>query len=346
MNRRRVIGLFGIATASAVMRPLSAAADRIRILPSVDLVDPPRSGTPTPAPLRALLRDTRVGTFHAHGALSVFWLSGPAPAGSLASETFDEARSKNTLVITEKGQATVPTLIADNRGKSHVLLLAGEIMLGGKQIRVVAEDVLLPPASGPRNIAVFCVEQGRWAGGPGKEFTAQGSFAGAKLRQELAARPSQDRVWAEVNRSAASVRAASPTSSYQAVFEKPEVQAHQREVAETINIKAVSGAQGAAVFVGERLSGVDLFQDAGLFAREWPKLLRSHALETYDRRSGSGGDESKLREALRETLKAAADAEGISRTNAGIGTLFEFRLPRARGTALVAEGQTVHLAIV
>lgn len=39
-------------------------------------------------------------------------------------------------------------------------LLAGEILLGGKQNRVLTEDILLPPGSGPRNVGVYCVEGG------------------------------------------------------------------------------------------------------------------------------------------------------------------------------------------
>jgi len=343
MDRRDVVGLFGIAAGLSLTRPFVAWADRIRVLPAVEGPEAPRVGVDTPL-LRAFLGSTRVGELRAHGGLGVFWLHATRPAVRLPVETLDEARGRGTLVITERGQATVPTLVAENRGKTHVLLLAGEILVGGKQNRVVAEDVLLPPLSGPRNIAVFCVEQGRWAG-PTKEFRAPGSLAAPSLRSELAAQPSQDRVWAEVHRYAARAAAPSPTSSYQVVFDKPEVQAHQKEVERTIDHKLARDAQGAAVFVGDRLSGIDLFHDADLFAREWPKLLRAHALETYDR-AIVGPPEPRLRGMVTDLLAASTKAPATRRGTAGVGTLFEFRVERLRGAALVAEEQVVHAAML
>ena len=118
----------------------------------------------------------------------------------------------------------MPELIVENRSKSHVLLLAGEILLGGKQNRVLSEDILLPPASGPRNIGVYCVEQGRWAGRA--HFDAKGSFAAPGLRSSVMEKAPQGRIWAEVERYARRAQAASPTQSYQEVYEKPEVREH------------------------------------------------------------------------------------------------------------------------
>src|SRR5205814_1315885 len=165
----------------------------------------------------AWLSGVRVGALRVHGGLAVLWLHAAAPASILDVATLEDARSAGDVVVSERPDAAVSLLITENRGKRHVLLLAGEIVVGGKQNRVVAEDVLLPPLSGPRQIAVYCVEQGRWAGAT-KEFQTQGSFAAPKLRSELAARAAQQQVWNEVSRSAAVAAAPSPTGSYQAVF--------------------------------------------------------------------------------------------------------------------------------
>ena len=88
-----------------------------------------------------------------------------------------------------------------------------------------------------------------------------------------------------------------------------------------------------------------IFQDASLFTREWPKLLSAHAGEAYGRRVPEG-DERALRARIEELLKKSAAAEGSLRRNAGAGRRFEFRVDRARGAALVAEGQVVHAAIL
>ena len=75
--------------------------------------------------------------------------STPSPGAPLAVRTLAEARSRGELVVTERDQATVSALVVENRGPVHVLLLAGEILQGGKQNRIVVEDVLVPPRSGP-----------------------------------------------------------------------------------------------------------------------------------------------------------------------------------------------------
>ncbi len=98
------------------------------------------------------------------------------------------------------------------------------------------------------------------------------------------------------------------------------------------------------MFVGARLVGLDLFQDAGLFARLWPKLLRAHALEAYGRRPEGGGPERDPRKVVSSLLQRLARTEGTLRSNAGAGRLFELRVDRFRGSALVAEGQVIHAA--
>src|SRR5205823_7096727 len=136
-----------------------------------------------------------------HGALQVFSLQAKAPAPPLGVLTLDEARKEGSLLITERADASVPELVVENRAKSHVLLLAGEILIGGKQNRVLREDILLPPLSGERPIGVYCVEQGRWNEGR-KEFESKGSFAQPGLRSKLMERADQGRVWDSVAKAA------------------------------------------------------------------------------------------------------------------------------------------------
>lgn len=277
--------------------------------------------------------------------MRVLWLYGGLPVIPLAVATLEEARSQRDLHIAERDRATVPELIVDNRGKSYVLLLAGEILLGGKQNRVLMEDVLLPPMSGPRNIGVYCVEQGRWSG-PTENFDSKGSFAAPGLRSQVMEKGDQGRVWAEVNRYARSADAASPTQSYQQIYEKPEVKEHLDEVEKGLGHRAAPGALSAAVFVAESLAGLDLFFDPGLFAREWPKLLRAQALDAYHQPRRPHPGEGELRMRVEAWLWAAAKTEGTLRTNAGIGTLFEYRVDRHRGSALAFDGRVMHAAIL
>jgi hypothetical protein len=160
------------------------------------------------------------------------------------------------------------------------------------------------------------------------------------------AKPGQARVWAEVDRYSRQAAAPSPTRSYQQVFDQPEVKAHVKTVEERPDLRAAAGALGAAVFVGADLGGLDVFRTPDLFARQWPKLLRAYAVETYGRPPAAEGDARRLRGRVEELLQAGIKAEGTVRTSAGVGQLFEYRAADRRGAALVFAGSVVHAAIL
>jgi hypothetical protein len=341
--RRSFLKLLGAACAAA---PTLALADQIRILP-----DPGSSpallpaGQPSPELERALGR-LRLGAAATQGALSVLWLHRKDPPGGPTPEilTLDEGRARGVLVVTERAQATVPELTAENRGKAYVLLLAGEILIGGKQNRVLREDVLLPPLSGPRSISVYCVEQGRWNEGR-KEFDSRASVVQPSVRSQVLRRAEQSRIWSGVGFAARDLGAPSATGSYQAIYDKPEVKAHLEQATRSLDATATPSAVGAAVFVGPSLAGVDVFHTAELFAREWPKLLRAYALEAY-RPAAGAWDETAARARAEGLLRAAARVEGRLRSNVGAGRLFEWSLDARRGAALLFEGQVIHVAIL
>ncbi len=346
-DRRRFIQLLGMGVASGFLGdPMIAWADRMRVLGGGEHPEYPPTNRGRVSPdFQSFVASIRIGEGRSYGGLHVFWLYGGLPAIPLAVATLEEARSQGILHVTERDRATVPELIVENRGKLFVLLLAGEILLGGKQNRVLMEDVLLPPMSGPRHIGVSCVEQGRWLGRT-TDFDSRGSFAAPGLRSQVMEKADQARVWAEVNRYARSADAASPTQSYQEIFEKPEVREHLEGVEKGLGHRAAPGAMGAAVFVTESLAGLDLFFDPDLFAREWPKLLRAQALDAYRQMRRPYPPEAELRMRVEALLRGATKAEGTLRTNAGVGALFEYRVDRHRGSALVFDGRVIHAAIL
>ncbi|MBI3636092.1 MAG: hypothetical protein HY216_07735 [Candidatus Rokubacteria bacterium] len=339
MDHRRDF-LRTVVTAGLVAAaPRVAWADRFRILPADDTGSAPRE---TSDALARLIAGVAVGDTRTHRTLRVFWLRAPG-ALPFAIRTLQEANDAGDVTITERERATVDTLLVENRGKTPVLLLAGEVLAGGKQDRVVAEDVLLPAVSGAVGVAVYCVEQGRWTGERGSGFKPA-AMAPPALRQRAQEPGGQHQVWAEVSRYAARSAAPSATSKYLAVETKPEVRAQQDDAGAVLGAPPAD-ASGAAVFAGTRFTGLDLFGAPGLFAREWPKLLRSHAVEM----SVAGGDAAAPADPLRERAKDLLDrigaARGTHRRNAGLGRLFGFRVLDFRGLALEAEGHVVHASV-
>lgn len=340
-DRRTFLRILG---AGSALYASSAAAQprRPRVLDGTsapDLV----AGVDSPELSRAV-GALHMGGISRHEALAVVYLHGDlGPALSIA--TLDEARGRGELAITERGQAAVPELIVDNRLGSRVLLLAGEILAGGKQNRVVTEDILLPPHSGERPLGVYCVEQGRWASSGGG-FHSSGAVASAGLRARVMAKRDQAAVWSAVREYASSLRASSPTSSYTAVTESSAVEQRRAEVERHIEGRAPAGALGVAIFHGGTMLGLDVFSDAGLFARQWPKLLRAAIVDTLAMPATTAAPDDALRDAVQARLKAVVGAKGARHGNAGVGTIFETRSGQHVAAALVFEGRLVHLAIV
>jgi hypothetical protein len=339
-NRRTFLGTLAIGGILFGRTPAGAQPGRVLGEGTPDVA----AGVDSPELARAV-RTLRVGAIKRHGSMAVLFLHGdPGPA--LPILTLDEARTRGELVITERGQATVPELVVDNRLGEHVLLLAGEILAGGKQNRVVTEDILLPPRSGARGLGVYCVEQGRWDGSRGG-FRASGALAGAGLRARLMAKSDQNSVWSAVRRYSESARASSPTSSYTAVLESAPVEARRVEVEKQIDSRAPAGAAGVAVFQGGTLRGVDVLAESGLFARVWPKLLRAAIVDTFvaPPAAGPAGDQ-ELHDALTGLLKLLTTTKGARHTNTGVGSIFEARMGRHLAAALIFESRVVHLAVV
>jgi len=340
-NRRTFLRILG---AGSALYTTAAAAQprRPRLLEgsgTPDIV----AGVDSPELARAV-GAIHPGTISRHEALAVVYVHGDlGPA--LAITTLDEARGRGELAISERGQATVPELIVDNRLGTPVLLLAGEILAGGKQNRVVTEDILLPPHSGERPLGVYCVEQGRWASSGGG-FRSSGAVASAGVRARVMAKSDQAAVWSAVREYASNLRAGSATSSYTAVVESRAVEQRRAEVERHIEGRAPAGAVGVAIFQGGTLLGLDVFSDPSLFARQWPKLLRAAIVDTLAMPATTAAPDDALRDAVQARLKAVVGAKGARHGNAGVGAIFETRSGQHVAAALLFESRIVHLAIV
>src|SRR5882672_2638746 len=70
-------------------------------------------------------------------------------------------RSRGGATLASRGDQ-VNTLVLVNHSKRPLLLLAGEIVTGGKQDRVIAKDRIVPVGEDPIDLSVFCIEPGRW----------------------------------------------------------------------------------------------------------------------------------------------------------------------------------------
>ena len=221
-----------------------------------------------------------------NGSLTVFTVVASKSYATGEFLTQDEGLRSGEVVVTEYGNvrglvrrpnapsiqrdgAEVNRLVLVNNSKRPLLLLAGEIVAGGKQDRVIGMDRIVPSESDPIDLNVFCVEPGRWvatsdrfgtsgatygssaggvAGGSSAKASAGTLMAQPSVRAKAMADKDQSQVWAEVRKQqesmAVEVAGASPatpnaaplraTSSYAVVMENKDVKEKVDEMAKPI----------------------------------------------------------------------------------------------------------------
>jgi len=217
-------------------------------------------------------------------------------------------RDASHPVAQNYGGPSVNQLVLVNRSKRPLLLLAGELVSGGKQDRVIAKDRIVAPFSEPLPLNVFCVEHGRWSSG--SQFNQAKTIVHPSVREQAAVKQKQGDVWAAVtggsvvsravNAPAPAVSSAdlevtiqneAPTQSYSKIYESRRVSASVESVVSEIQRrfrKETSGLKGERVVgvvfaYGGEVAWSDIFASDELFNQYWSKLLRSYAVEAVAR---------------------------------------------------------------
>jgi hypothetical protein len=211
----------------------------------------------------------------------------------------------------------VNTLVLVNLSKKPLLLLAGEIVTGGKQDRVIAKDRIVPPDADPIDLSVFCIEPGRWTGssdsfGASAQKPAESFMVQPAVREKAMAAKDQQQVWDSVHGTISqmvTVTAAAPpassasetvtvvgsnvagtldTTSYAKVMQNGAISAKVDEAAasahevpaQVLEKLRQEHAVGVVVAVRGKLIWADLFANTDLLSRYWTKLVRSYAAES------------------------------------------------------------------
>ena len=258
----------------------------------------------------------------------------PVVASSLedtsAFLTLDEGLSRGEVIVSEQGAgglvrtrgnvapnplppqyntgASVNQLVLVNRGKRPLILLAGELVSGGKQDRIIAKDRIVPPGAEPLPLDVFCVEHGRWSSG--SQFVGSKTIVHPSVREKAAVLQDQEEVWSAVTRGStaqvraaapapvlsndalsATLRAEAPTQSYDKIYKSRRVGGSIDSFVDAVErrfAKATAGLKGervvgVVVAYGGEVAWSDIFASGDLFDQYWNKLLRSYAVEALAR---------------------------------------------------------------
>lgn len=264
-----------------------------------------------------------------HGNLTIFPVIGGADYDTSRFLTLDEGVRAGTVIVTEQGAlqglvrrgrpvnrgggAEVNHLVLVNNSDRPLLLLAGEIVTGGKQDRVIGADRLVPPNSDPIDLSVFCVEPGRWVGRSEQFGSMKLQMAQPSVRMPAMAERNQQEVWNQVaaarkaaNDLTPAAIAGAPTSSYAVTMAAPPMQEKIDSVAgnyeSILHELRKAGAKGVVVAINGNLVWADLFASNDLLSRYWQKLARSYAAESLTTVNAKGQADQQSAQAFLDRL--------------------------------------------
>ena len=206
--------------------------------------------------------------------------------------TLSEAMNHGWVVVHETG--TVNRLAVENVTKDRtVVVLAGAVVKGGRQDRVLCVDLVLNPNSGKVPIDSFCVEQSRWQqrGNERLDRFASSSVqvSGKGLRKAVKGGYGQSRVWNDVAAEKSklsrnlktNISSTASPSSFQLAMENKRLHSESAKYMAALGnvVDQYPDAIGYAVTINGEFSTADVYASRGLFRRMWKQHLSSAVTE-------------------------------------------------------------------
>lgn len=155
--------------------------------------------------------------------------------------------------VGELDQPSVPHLQVTATGKHAVLLLDGDLLVGGLQNRVAFGSRLLRPGR-PTTIDVRCVEQERWHG-------SASHAVGGRASSFVRGNPDQDEVWRRVD------------VERQRRWHAPDIR----------GLEPLPGQSGVMIGLGGRPMLIELFGTSAMLTAAWPRIIAAAAKEAAGR---------------------------------------------------------------
>jgi hypothetical protein len=263
--------------------------------------------------------DFRLSGPYGYKNLTVYLIHGADREDTTKMLTLEEAIEQRKVVVRET--SNVNELSVENTSDDHhVFLQAGDIVKGGKQDRVVANDLVLKPRSGIVPLPSFCVENGRWTKRGGENVQA---FEASKNRLnskalKLAAQEDENQgtVWQKVaevqdklgSRLKKSVRAAQSASSLQLSIEDKDVSVGASEYVTALTglLAQSPDSIGYTFGINGQINSGDIYAGHDLFARLWGKLLNASAMEAF----AEFDEKIRAKELAAETVKEFIEHAG------------------------------------
>jgi hypothetical protein len=232
----------------------------------------------------------------------------------------------------EPDAAEVNRLFVENISSDTIIILGGEVVRGGKQDRMIAQDFMVLPHSGKLDIAVFCVEHGRWTGSEEvSTFQIAMDVAPNKVRRAAKAAAPQEKVWEEVADLTKSLDVSTPTEALASAVDDSKMEESRQPYKKQLEkIDWPESVVGVIAVMGKEIVGLDIFAQHQLFIKYYPSLLSSYCSDAY---------------ALRDSaVMPYAEVQSFLNTLISNEATFDKRI-QEHGTQLENHGYRIHGAV-
>jgi hypothetical protein len=247
--------------------------------------------------------------------------------------TLDVGIDQKLVSVTEQDREQVGTLLIENKSDKPLFLQEGDRIQGGKQDRIIVTSLVVPAKSGKLPLPTFCCEAGRWQlGADGKSFANVSNrvLAPQSIRAAAKGSPSgggQGAVWERV---------AGEKKAAMAKYGSPNTNTTLNETLDSAQIKKLCeecdkvmkdllakhpDALGVAIAINGKVEEIDIYPNAALLAKQFPRLVKSYAIQAgieKDKLKGKSAPEVKV-EDVEKFMEAGKEQsrrfEGINADN-------------------------------
>ncbi len=239
--------------------------------------------------------------------------------------TLKDGLSKKVVSVTEmEGGGQVNAVHVTNGSERPLLLLAGEVILGGQQDRIIGNTTILA-AGQSLVVGVFCVEHGRWNGEG--DFNALGGMIDTSTRARAEFDHNQAGVWESVAAKTSALSAESETGTYRTLATGQQGKKVTSGYTEFFRgaldrLPEKGKLVGLVAAVNGRITAVERFASPDLFARYRDSILSALTLSAADAPEETHLEPPRAGDVQAFVAKSRAAAPAVQRkAGTGVGEM-------------------------